>query len=394
MNGTGAADGLEYGPVRADKVDALDRIVSQALFFPPHLPRLWIEWLGAANFRVVRRGGWVVAGLGVVPMGHWRVGASVPTAGITAVGVAPEHRGGGVGVTIRCGGCWRRSTPWATRPPRLPLDLRLLPADRLRARRRARDGRVAVVPVEEAEHGALRAVYAATARRTAGNLDRPDFVWWRILAPCGQTARAHRAARDGRTEGYIVFTREGREDPLRILDLRTLIKAAGERLLAFLAGRRSMVDRIEWHGGGATDLLVALLPARRYKQIRSFDWLLRIVYVRGAPEARGCPPTTTASSSPRPMAGGRSARAGRATSNSTSAASRRSTPASRRRAHCASPACSTAPRATWRSPGWSSPTRGRGRRTCSSGARQTAVAGELQRGGPMSHGAGARGRPP
>ncbi len=306
MGGAGPADGLEYGPVRAEEVDALDQVVSQALLFPPHLMRLWIERLGAANFRVVRRDGRIAAGLGIVPMGHWLGGASVPTAGITAVGVAPEHRGGGVGIFML-----RRlleeahaaGYPLSTLYPSTFAFYRRagyeragvratyeLPLGALDPRAPARDPELTVGPVGEAEYGALREVYAETARRTAGNLDRPDFVWWRILEPYGQTARAYQAVRGERAEGYVVFTQTGREDPLRILDLRMLTRAAGERLLAFLAGHRSMVDCIVWSGGGATDPLVALLPEQRHKQLLSFDWLLRIVDVRGALAARGYPP--------------------------------------------------------------------------------------------------------
>lgn len=304
MSETAVVSGLEYGVPRADEVDAFDRVATQALFFPPGLVARWIEQLGAENLRVVRRGGRVAATLGILPLGHWLGGANVRTAGVTLVGVAPEHRGGGVGVhllreTLREAhasgyplstlypstlGFYRRSG-YERAGSFVIYELPLAALDP-----RARDDRLEIVPVTAGDEGAraeLRRVYDETARRTAGNLDRAAFNWWRALEPYQQTARVYRAARDGRTEGYISFTQAGRDDPLRILDLRMLTRAAGERLLAFLAGHRSMADRIQWSGGGSNDPLVALLPEQKHKQIASYDWLLRIVDARGALEARG-----------------------------------------------------------------------------------------------------------
>src|SRR5262245_41049785 len=60
--------------------------------------RDWMGLLGVGNVRAVRVEGRVVAGLGLIWMGQWFGGVSVPMVGVTAVGVAPEQRGRGVGI--------------------------------------------------------------------------------------------------------------------------------------------------------------------------------------------------------------------------------------------------------------------------------------------------------
>src|SRR5690349_11597851 len=90
-----ATDRLELLKTPADDSAGLKAVLSGAL----HSPTMgeWVDLLGTDNFREVRVGGQVAAGLGYLHMGQWFGGASVPCVGITAVGVAPEHRGSGLG---------------------------------------------------------------------------------------------------------------------------------------------------------------------------------------------------------------------------------------------------------------------------------------------------------
>src|SRR4029078_7407295 len=89
---------LEYGQVRADEIDGLNSLLEQALTFAIGGMAPWTEAIGHAHMRAVRRSGRTVAGIGVIPMGHYFGGQSVPAGGITAVGVAPDQRGSGVGL--------------------------------------------------------------------------------------------------------------------------------------------------------------------------------------------------------------------------------------------------------------------------------------------------------
>src|SRR5215207_3946298 len=89
---------LEYGLVRPDEIDGLNALLEQALTFHIGSMASWTAAIGHEHMRAVRRDGRAVAGMGIIPMGHYFGGQSVRAGGITAVGVAPEQRGGGVGL--------------------------------------------------------------------------------------------------------------------------------------------------------------------------------------------------------------------------------------------------------------------------------------------------------
>src|SRR4051812_166353 len=89
---------LEYGPVRADELDELNILLEQALTFPNATMAPWTAAIGHQHMRAVRRAGQAVAGMSIIPMGHYFGGRSVRAGGITAVGVAPQQRGSGVGL--------------------------------------------------------------------------------------------------------------------------------------------------------------------------------------------------------------------------------------------------------------------------------------------------------
>jgi predicted acetyltransferase len=63
---------------------------------------------------------------------------------------------------------------------------------------------------------------------------------------------------------------------------------AGRRLLAFLADHRTTADQVIWAGPPAETLLLHL-PTSAVSVVRYQPWLLRLVDVRAALEARGYP---------------------------------------------------------------------------------------------------------
>src|SRR5580700_7758333 len=56
----------------------------------------FLERLDPSTVRVARQGTEVVGGLAALPMGHWFGGRAVPCVGISALGVAAEHRSRGI----------------------------------------------------------------------------------------------------------------------------------------------------------------------------------------------------------------------------------------------------------------------------------------------------------
>lgn len=289
-----------YGPAQADEVAALTALLAHALHMSPAAMQGWLDRVGTSNLRVVRRGDYVVAGLGMIPMGQWFGGSRVPVAGITAVGVAPEQRGRGVGLGLLRGlldELHHSGTPIATLYPSTLSFYRAAGFERAGTRitfelpihaiaRHASD--LLVERVAPGSFTPLIPLYNEVAPRTPGMFDRAPCIWQNIVAPSWGEATSYLITRNGSPEGYLVLIQGGRHEPLRIRDFVLLSRAAGQRALNFLADHRVFIDHVQWIGGPG-DPLVALLSEQRHKPVESFDWVLRIVDVAGALQQRGYP---------------------------------------------------------------------------------------------------------
>jgi len=293
--------GLEYGVLRDDEVEGAIALLCQAFHSSAERQRQMFDHLGAASFRVVRRRGAEIAGgLRIIPMGQWFGGARVPAAGISSVAVAPEHRGAGAASTLlRCAlqEIHDEKTPLSILYPttltlyrragyelagvRINYETPLHAMD-------SPDRALAVLRVGPEEHDDLRQAYARQAMATCGNLDRPAYLWSRILEPKDQTAYKYRVRREGQTEAYAVFIQEGWGKPMRVQDLCVLSPEAGRRLLAFFADHRTTVGSLVWTGG-PEDALLHLLPEHKSREVRVGFWMARIVDVAGALGARAYP---------------------------------------------------------------------------------------------------------
>jgi len=290
----------EYRPLQPDEVDALTAILLQAFHGSRERSRQWIELLGAEAHRVVRVGGEIAGALRIIRMGQWFGGQSVPAAGIAAVAVPPEYRGGGAATALL------RSLLDELRAEGMALSV-LYPTAATLYRRagyelagvkttyeapadaiQVQDRRLEIVRVDAGDYDDLRQCYAQRARTTAGNLDRPEFVWSRILDERDQPVYRYRARNGERTEGYFVFTQEGWGKAARVQDVCVLTREAGLRLLTLFADHRATVGSFVW-SGGPEDPLLHLLPETKNKEARTWMWMTRIVDVVAALSARGYP---------------------------------------------------------------------------------------------------------
>jgi predicted acetyltransferase len=160
-----------------------------------------------------------------------------------------------------------------------------------------RDRTLDVRPIEKADREAIHKVYAERGRRTSGNLDRSEWLWLRIFDPPSWQPKVegYLAERDGNVEGYTVFAQKETDTlrhahELELVDLVTLTADAARRLLTFLADHRSMAETVLWYGAPAEPMLY-LLAEQTGTIAHRMDWMLRIVDVARALEARGYPPT-------------------------------------------------------------------------------------------------------
>ncbi len=301
---------LSFDPIEPSALEALDAVLGPALHFPNSTMLDFMrDTVGAHNMRAVRRDGQIVGGLGTLPMGQWYGGRAVPIGAVTAVGIAPGVRGTGIGAFML------RSSLEELQANHVPLAV-LFPATLTYYRGagyeragyrltyemplsliqvRNLDDALTLEPFEAADYPAIRMIYAEQAARECGNLERPEWLWQLRLEPKVNPVFRYLVRRGNTIEGYIVYSQGSRQDPIRIRDLVALTPAAGRRFLALLSSYQSMVDLALWNGG-PLDSLVYLLSENltggsksRVSIQSSYDWMVRIVDVAGAFEARGYP---------------------------------------------------------------------------------------------------------
>jgi len=291
---------LEYGPVRADELDQLNILLEQALTFPMGSMAPWMAEIGHAHMRAVRRAGRAVAGMTIIPMGHYFGGQSVRAGGITAVGVAPDQRGSGVGrwmLQQSLEELHRQGVPIATLYPATTAFYRRTGFERAAQRLLydvplaeigVRDYSLEAVPAGPSEYAAIKQLYVQQALRTSAFIDRPEFYWNSILEPKDKRVYSFIVQHDGVPEGYVIFSHAAWGETLKVNDIVALTPAAGRRLLTLLADHRSMTETMRLPGG-PNDTLLFLMPEQKQKVGASLDLMLRIVDLVGALTARGYP---------------------------------------------------------------------------------------------------------
>ena len=290
-------------------------LLAQGLGFAPDRVLDWLHQLGAEHLRVARRDARVAGCYGVIPMGLWFGGRSVPTGGVTAVAVAPEDRSSGAGsqmmhhaiAEMRADGYPLAALYPATYPlyrrvgfesagtrVAYRLDLRQL---------HIRDNEpLAVERYAPAHEAAVRACYELRARRTAGNVARTPYMWSRMLTPVNAKVYAYVIHGDAGTqagaaagasagiEGFVAFSHKdlGLNPRYEILvrDLVALTPRAGRRILRLLADHRSMAEHaIAW--AAPSDPLLLLPGEEPLRVVEHLRWMVRVLDVAAAIEARG-----------------------------------------------------------------------------------------------------------
>jgi predicted acetyltransferase len=262
----------------------------------------WLKRVNAPDVRVVRTGGEVAGGLVLLPMGQWFGGRSVPMTGIGSVGIDPEHRASGLGARLM------RDVLEEIHAAGAPLST-LYPATHEVYRRVGYELAgswivhrmpVAVVEVRDRELEMLRVddpavvrpLYAERARRGAGNLDRSDRFWEHALSSEPEDMHIYLVHRDGTREGYCAFRQVRGPDSfkydLRLRDVVALTGSAARRLWTFFAEHRSFANDVVWVAGPA-DPMVYAVREPLWRVDRAWNWMLRIVDVRGALGSRGYP---------------------------------------------------------------------------------------------------------
>lgn len=256
------------------------------------------EIQGDENLRLVRLGGEVAGGLGVLFMGQFFGGRCVPMVGIGAVAVSPEHRGSGVATTLmleivkelHARGVALSTLYPATEPLyrragyeqagiqfRLRLSLASIGI---------RDRELPAKRIEESDMEVVERIHRHRAVSSPGNLDRIPYNWFEIRT------RGPKGFLFGE-DAYLFYKETPMPGEARkvvgVTDHAAVTAAGVRRLLTFLADHSSLYrDALLFVG--PSDPLLAVVPEQRYKPIYYDHWMVRVVDLPAAMEARGYSP--------------------------------------------------------------------------------------------------------
>ncbi len=249
--------------------------------------------VGDNNVRVALDGETVVGGLGSYPLGTYLGGRRLPMGGLAAVGVAPEWRGRGVArrlVLDTLRELRARGVPLAgLYPASLPVYRSYgfeqagervqyeVPLDAIVGFR----PEVAVTRQALDDDAEIRRRY----RPRAGNLDRGAAIWGRLLQPVGGGRQAYLLGDDG----YVILVQvppDGHHYDIEVYDYAAPSPATLRTLLAFLAGFRSLGEKLRWFGEPC-DPLLGLIPEVRWSVKQHQRWMLRVLDPAAALAARG-----------------------------------------------------------------------------------------------------------
>lgn len=301
-------------PASDAEFDAYRRIAGHAFMMNDDSASRFLAMSHRESLRIIRseRDRQTVAGgLTMVPMGQYFGGRSVPMVGIAAVAIDPGHRAGGAGSRLMANmlrdaqaagyplsGLYPATQPIYRRVgyeqagSRWQVDLDLLSIE---AERSGHD--VSEVNPEDPEAFArLRAIYEQRAVARDGHLDRREYIWRRMFHPYGEKARVftvHPAGRPDAPEGYISYrladnpAEPGRQKMV-VTDLQVVTLEAAMRMASFLRMHRSMAT-IANIFLAPHDLMFRALREQWMKVSLKMMWMLRIVDVKAALEARGYP---------------------------------------------------------------------------------------------------------
>lgn len=296
---------FQYGCFSGESAEmgALVEILSWSFGFPPADAEPWLRRGGLDNIRVLRRGKAIVACLLLIPMGQFFGGRSVRMAGVAGVATAATARGTGAATVLM------RSAVEEMRASGYPIST-LYPATRTLYRRvgyepaggrfeltvpigalKAVDRSTEMRAAEPEDEAAIAEAYAAYARDMPGHLDRGDYIWHRIKNPRGESPRGFVLEGEGRgagLDGYVFLYEKKRPTyhyDLRITDIVARTPRAVRRLLSFLADHGTLGETAAWYTGPASRLVQAL-PEVGYTLYLQDHWMLRIVDVKAALQAR------------------------------------------------------------------------------------------------------------
>jgi len=299
-------------PAGEDELRGAWRLLARSFNWPMGDDDKFLATVGPnERMRVAMVDGEVAGFSRVRPFGQFFGGRSVPMAGYSPVGVAPEFRGRGLGSTVTAahfpvlrergevlaglmpattrlyrGVGFELGAVWAIRG--LPIrSLQMLPPKPGVSVRRA--------TLDDAP--AIEACYARHARSQPGWLDRPEVWWKRILVDAWDERHVYVVdGTGGELAGYVAFRQEPDKNArwgfiVAVSELIADEVDVAVALWRMLGTSSSVSERVTTIGPPEHPLLL-LLPEQDLKAEVELRYMLRLVDAPGAVAARGFPPVS------------------------------------------------------------------------------------------------------
>lgn len=292
-----------YGPPDGDAdARAYAGIAGQAFAGDAATFEGWLRGFGD-DVRVLRERD-VQAGMVFYSMGQYFGGRAVDTWGVAGVAVRPELRLRGLGRELMLAHLrehFDSGPPISTLYPAAPRMYRNLGWE-YAGSRISYVARVSELPAHEttlvvraAGDADARLIEGLYERRTApenGCLRRSEAIWKRVRrTPEGSPFFAYVAERDGVPEGYALYTqkRDGTTPRFDILvrDLVCVTTEGARAFIGFFARHQSVANQMFFFGAPHDPMLLELQRGPEVRVHERQDWMLRIVRVKDALEARG-----------------------------------------------------------------------------------------------------------
>jgi predicted acetyltransferase len=270
----------------------------------------YVERTEPGEFRVVEDGGEITSVLRLDRQAQWWLGEALPSAQVLQLATPPQHRGAGHGGRLLAGlleelhadgvplatltpstfpfyrgagfevaGSWTRYEAMAEHLPRRTAPYRGRPVS-------------LDTPAELAE---LAEVYRRVAPSRHGALDRGERFWRQLaLRTKDKTTAAFVLDGPGGAAGWAVATLEFRPDPapfqtrVEVADWGCL-PGADAALFALFAGYASMNGMVTWSGPDPDPAALYALRDRSARLVDRWHWMLRVVDLPAALQARPWP---------------------------------------------------------------------------------------------------------
>jgi predicted acetyltransferase len=292
-------------PANSKDLSGLQSVVLQAFNIPPqHWPKV-VSDVGEKNFRILRSRGEIVGALGLYESAQWFGGKPVSSAGVACVATRISHRRQGHGRRLMegvLGEMHERQIALSSLYPssdgfyeqlgyghsgeRVERILEQVPT-------MSSENTLEICeldPTDPVDFSEIRRLHLERAQEGNGVFTRNPGLWSRLIRRANSTVRVYGLGPREQLEGWVCAAQLQSGSPFPLLYADIVARSPAAVRTAWLLARlhEPTAGELRWFGSGR-DPMCLHLPRSNWKIRHRTSWMLRIVDIKGALEARGYP---------------------------------------------------------------------------------------------------------